>query len=294
MTGLGSGPATVLVTGGYGRIGSRIVQDLRSRGHRAVLLVRRRAAQASPDDIAVDLTDSGRVQRAVAGSGASALLHLASVLRGDDLEAANERIDRAVTGAVRSAGIRHVVHASSGAVYGTTVASARTEDSALDDSTSYARSKLRAEQLFAELSTSDAAVSVTSLRIFNVAGPDFPDSLVQRLIRADPRQPVTVVGPDRFVRDFIHQEDLVDVLRAALEACPPGHRVVNVGAGVPVTTRVLLERIEPDPAAIVEVAGELNINWADISQMLRLFGVRPRAVPDRSWDRRGPADSRLP
>lgn len=284
MTGPGTGPGTVLVTGGYGRIGSRIVQDLRSRGHRAVLLVRPRAAQASADDLAVDLTDSGRVLRAVAGSGASTLLHLASVLRGDDLEAANERIDRAVTRAVRSAEIRHVVHASSGAVYGTAVPSARTEDSALDDSTPYARSKLRGEQLFGELSVSDAAVSITSLRIFNVAGPDFPDSLVQRLIRADPRQPVTVVGPDRFVRDFIHQQDLVDVLRAALEVRAPGHRVVNVGAGVPVTTRMLLERIEPDPRAVIEVEGGLNANWADTSRMRQLFGVQPRAVPDRTWD----------
>lgn len=275
-------------------MGRRIVEDLRRRGQRVVLLVRHRSAESNPDDLAVDLTDSGDVRHAMILSGASTLLHLASVLRGDDLESANERIHRGVTRAIGSTGIRHVVHASSGAVYGTAVGSARSEESALHGSSPYARSKRREEELFGELVLSDRALSITSLRIFNVAGPDFPDSLVQRLIRADPKQPVTVVGPDRFIRDFIHQDDLVEVLRAALAQRWPGHRVVNVGAGVPVTTRMLLDRIGPDPRAVIEVGGELNANWADNTLMRELLNVRLRAVPDRSWDRGSAADTWLP
>lgn len=286
-------PDTVIVTGGNGRIGRRVVEDLRRQGRRVVSLVRRRSGGSHPDDLAVELTNSADVKRAIEGAGATALLHLASVLRGDDLESMNVQIHRAVADGIRSTAIRRVVHASSGAVYGVAADAARTEESSLDTTSSYARAKLKEEALLGALTADDPDICVASLRIFNVAGPDFPDSLVQRLVRASPSKPVTVIGPDRFTRDYIHQDDVIEVLRIALEQNEPGHRIVNVGAGVPVTTRMLLERLEVDPAAVIELPGEVNANWADNSKMLRLFGVQPRSVPDRSWDGPHAADSRF-
>lgn len=273
----------VFVTGGRGRIGRLLVEALRARGDRVVSLARVNPGEPHPDDVEADLTDAGAVEHALAAAGADVVVHLASVLRGDEVEEANRRIDVAVADAVRRVGVGRVVHASSGAVYGVRAETARHEDAPLDPGGPYARSKIRAEGLFGALAASGSAESVSSLRIFNVAGPAFADSLVHRLIHADASDPVRLTAPDRFIRDYIHQDDLVDVLGAAIEHRDAGARVVNVGAGAAVSTRMLLEGIRPDPAAVIEAPGEPSVNWADISAMVRLFGVRPRAVPDRSW-----------
>ncbi|WP_400994000.1 NAD-dependent epimerase/dehydratase family protein [Agromyces sp. GXQ0307] len=274
----------VVVTGGRGRIGRHLVERLRRRGDRVVSIARLHSDVPHPDDVRADVTDADAVEEAIARSGADVVVHLASVLRGDGIEDVNARIDRTLAEAIRRCGAQRVVHASSGAVYGVTAESARQEDSPLEGSGPYARSKIRAEEIFGGLAADGDAASVTSLRIFNVAGPAFPDSLVHRLIHASASQPVMLTAPDRFIRDYIHQDDLVDVLCAAIDHSTTGARVVNVGAGVAVSTRTLLERIAPDPSAVVESPGEPSFNWADISAMTRLFGVRPRAVPDRTWD----------
>lgn len=274
---------SVVVTGGHGRIGRLLVRDLRGRGVRVVSLARTHDAQPHPDDIAVDLVDAEAVHAAVVESGAEVLVHLASVLRGDALEQENDRIDRAVAGAVRAAEIAHVVHASSGAVYGVRAETARDELSPVDATSPYARSKLAAERLFAELVEDEGTRSAISLRIFNVAGAAFEDSLVHRILHAHPSQPVPLLAPDHFVRDYIHQDDLVDVLRAAIGSRAPGAHVLNVGAGIAVSTRMLLEEFGTDPALVQEKAGEPNCNWADITRLVRVLGVTPRAVPDRTW-----------
>ncbi|MGF6821587.1 UDP-glucose 4-epimerase [Microbacterium sp. ZKA21] len=275
-------PESVVVTGGNGRIGRLVVSDLRARGGRVTSLARTHGPGARPDDISIDLTDAARLADVVARSGATTMLHLA-VQRGDDVEKVNERIDLAVASA--ASGLARVVLASSGAVYGVDATDARSEGAPLDGDSAYARSKQRSEEIFADLVARDRGVSVLALRIFNVAGPAFPDSLVQRLIRADAADPVSLSEPDRFVRDYIHQDDLVDLVRASLTVASTGFRVVNLGAGIAVSTRMLLDSIRPSPDGFVVAPGPASSNWADVSAMHALLGMRPRAIPDRSWDR---------
>jgi nucleoside-diphosphate-sugar epimerase len=264
-------------------VGRLLVHDLRGRGHRVVSLVRTNVDGGHADDVAVQLADADAVRYSIAGARADVVVHLASLLRGEDLETVNERIDLAVTEGIREAGIRHVVLASSGAVYGAVAESPRSEESPLDGDSSYARSKVRSERVFRTLADEDDAISVTALRIFNVAGSAFTDSLVHRLIHAEAASPVRLTAPDCFIRDYIHQDDLIEVFRAAIGLRIPGARVVNVGAGAAVSTRMLVDQIHPDRAAVVEMPGDPSVNWADISKMMDLFGVLPRAIPDRTW-----------
>ncbi|WP_206476938.1 NAD(P)-dependent oxidoreductase [Microbacterium sp. KRD172] len=275
---------TVLVTGGNGRLGRLFVEDLRESGTRVVSLARTRPEGAHVDDVQVDLTDAPSVRNVVVAANAGVLVHLASVLRGTDVIRDNERIDTTVAAAVMEADIDHIVLASSGSVYGTRSMAARTEDSPLDASTPYARSKLRTESIFRDVLEYDGAGTLLALRIFNLSGPRFPDSLVQRLIRADAKHPVSVTGADTFVRDYMYQDDLVAILRKAIRLRRPGTQVVNVGTGYAVTTRELLTTLEIEPDAYVETSGEVNSSWADNSRMIQLFGVVPRPKPDRSWD----------
>lgn len=274
--------STVLVTGGNGRIGRLLVEALRRRGQRAVSLARDHSLEPHTDDVIVDLSDAAAVNQAIDGAGAHTLVHLAAVLQGDELETMNGQIDHAVAEAVAEAGVRNIVYASSSAVYGSGL-SARSESSPLAGDTPYARSKTTGEQIFGALArTGDVAVTV--LRIFNVAGPAMRESLVQRLLRATAEDPVTVFAADEFTRDYVHQDDLIEVFSAAIDTAGRGTRVVNVGAGVPVTTRMLLERLQVDPRSYSETEGSGSASWADISELVRVFGILPRAVPDRSWD----------
>lgn len=275
---------TILVTGGRGRLGRLLVRDLRERGSRVVSLGRTRPDVHHDDEIVIDLRDAGAVADLARRVEPEIIVHLASVLHGDDLVVQNRLIDSAVVGAAREARIGRVVHASSGAVYGTTATEARREDSALAGDSPYATSKIAGEELFRRLAADRPEAAVTTLRIFNIAGPSFPDSLVYKLVHATPAAPATVLAPDHFVRDYIHQGDVVSVLRAAADAEHSGHRVINVGAGAAVSTRVLLDRLQVEDSRVIVKDGGPSTNWADVSRMVDELGVVPSRIPTLAWE----------
>lgn len=94
--------ASLLVTGGTGTIGSRVVPLLREAGREVRVLTRHpRADAAGVAHVAGD-TVSGR-GLAAAFAGADTVLHLAGGARGDDVAAAR------VVDAARDAGVRHLV-----------------------------------------------------------------------------------------------------------------------------------------------------------------------------------------
>jgi UDP-glucose 4-epimerase len=69
--------SAVLVTGGSGFIGRYVVEELRSRGHTAMVLDRHRRAGMT-DVLLGDVRDGASVSQAVAA--AEAVIHLAGVL----------------------------------------------------------------------------------------------------------------------------------------------------------------------------------------------------------------------
>lgn len=275
---------TVLVTGGQGRLGWLLVQDLRAAGSRVISLGRSRPEVHHADDVVVDLRDAEAVADITRHAGADAIVHLASVLRADDLALNNQLIDSAVAGAAREARTRRVINVSSGAVYGTASSRALREDSPLAGDSAYAKSKMAGEELFRSLAEDRPETSVTTLRIFNIAGPAFPDSLVHKLLHATSAQPVTVVDPDHFVRDYIHQSDVLAVLRAAARVEQEGHRVLNVGAGAAISTRMLLHSLQIEESRVIVREGVPSVNWADISLMADALGVVPNQLPTRAWE----------
>ncbi|WP_417562184.1 NAD-dependent epimerase/dehydratase family protein [Microbacterium sp.] len=269
------------MTGGRGRIGRLLVDRLRGEGIRTISLARPPAAHS--DDAVVDLRDLLAVSRIVDETRPDVVVHAASVLRGDDLAGQNELIDLSVARAVQAAQVPHTVFVSSAAVYGTAHAEARREDSATAPENSYGMSKLRGEQIFQQVTADRADASVLTLRVFNVAGPDFPDALVARLIAASKAAPVSLVAPDEFVRDYVHQSDLVSLLMASIAARHRGYRVLNAGAGVAVPTRLLIDSLAVPASSFVEHSGPPSVNWADMAMAIETLGVTPHALPTRAW-----------
>ncbi|MEV7608320.1 NAD-dependent epimerase/dehydratase family protein [Microbacterium sp. NPDC089320] len=283
--------STVLVTGGGGRLGRLVVGALRSRGTRALSLARKQVSNCS-DDLVADLGDPDAVNDAVRGAAIDVIVHLAAVVHGDEVVAANRRLDLGLRSLIRAAEPSAIVFASSSAVYGDRQREALTEESpALGDSP-YAVSKRATEDLLRLECARRASLSVTTLRIFNIAGPDFPDSLVHRLIAADPTRPVSLRPLDSFVRDYIHQADVVRSILAAHERARPGYRTLNVGAGVPISTRQLLRSLDVSDDSWIEIDGPVSSSWADIAAAVRCLGVRPVAVPSPDWAGNDPAGVR--
>jgi len=266
----------VLVTGGGGAIGRAVVTALRERDVEVVVASR---AQG----MTLDVADASAVREAIARVHPQAVVHLAGALPGADaaeLERVNVDGTAAVARAAAESGIR-LVSASSAAVYGVSNARASHEDDALAPANAYGHSKARAEDA---LDTAADGATFVSLRIFNVTGPGFPASLPQRLWIAPAEEPVRLRGLDEFVRDYVRAAAVAAVVRAALTApLPAGHTRLNVGSGVPTSTRHLLDIIgRRRPIHSLDEGGRSDRVWADARRLRDVLGVVPPPL-DEGW-----------
>lgn len=277
---------SALVTGGAGRLGGLVVAALRARDIRTLSLARH--AQGHADDHSVDVTDIDGVLAAAEGIPIDVIVHLAAVIHGDEAAARNRQMDDSVAALVRRNGARHLVFTSTAAVYGEQ-ADGVTEATPTTGTSAYARSKLASEHALNRLVDSVPGLSATVLRVFNIAGPRFDTSLVQRLLAATPTTPATLTNPDGFVRDYVHQADVVRAVVAASELSAEGYRVVDVAGGVPVSTRLLLSSLSIPDTVWIESDGPSSISWSASTALRRDFGIVPRSVPDPSWANSEPA-----
>lgn len=90
----------ILVTGGTGTIGRRLVPLLEERGA-AVRVLTRHVAEGAADHVVGDVMTGAGLDAAM--TGAEAVVHLAGGAKGDDVAAAN------VTAAAERAGVRHIL-----------------------------------------------------------------------------------------------------------------------------------------------------------------------------------------
>jgi UDP-glucose 4-epimerase len=233
---------TVCITGGLGRVGTRMVARLRE------LPVR---------DVAVfqgDLLAEGALDRTL--DGATTVFHLAARTAVEDsFRDPNAHFRTNTLGtlslleACRRSGTRKLVFASTGLVYGIPRELPVPETHATFPLSPYAASKLAAEAaLQAYASAFGMAVEVA--RISNIYGTDNPETVVGRALAAGGRGEDIVVRELETVRDFLHVDDAVEgLLRLAQAGGEPGCRVVNLSTGRGCSIGALLD-------TLVRVAGE--------------------------------------
>jgi UDP-glucose 4-epimerase len=261
----------VLVTGASGRLGRVVVE--RASGHDVVTV----GPPGAATEETVDLGDASAVDALVARTRPEVIVHLGAVtpssLRAVAGFALNATSTEALAAAADRAGVRRLVLASTAAVYGDAVATPRRETDDVDPGSAYAQSKLEAERVLER-----AAGETVALRIFNVYGPGFDDSLVARLSAESFPEPVRLRALDEFVRDYIHVDDATDHVLASVEAdLDARHVVVNVGTGIAVTNRALLDAATRHREIPVElVGGPPSVSVADVTRAHALLGVSPR------------------
>jgi uncharacterized protein YbjT (DUF2867 family) len=99
----------VLVTGGTGFIGPKVVEAVRARGHDVRVLVRKSPPPAGVESVPGDMTDAESLRRAV--SGCEVVVHLVAIRQGtpEQFERIMSRGTRDLVAAGADAGVRRLV-----------------------------------------------------------------------------------------------------------------------------------------------------------------------------------------
>jgi UDP-glucuronate 4-epimerase len=296
----------VLITGGAGFIGSHLVERCLRLGHGVSVLddfndyydpaLKRAniAACRAAGGVAVvegDLRDRALVARWIAGGRPDVVVHLAARA---GVRASWEQPllyhDVNVTGtlvlleAMRDAGVRRLVFASSSSIYGNADRVPFREDAEnLAPISPYGVSKLLGEhyvRVFCDL----AGMSAVCLRFFTAYGPrQRPDMAIRLFSRAIRRgDPVPLYGDGSMRRDFTYIDDIVDGVVAALDRPAAGFHVINLGGARTTEVRALVDllaramgrpaRIETKPVP----PGDVRQTYADVSKAQELLGFRPK------------------
>jgi nucleoside-diphosphate-sugar epimerase len=221
----------LLVTGGCGYVGSRLTQALLARGHAVTVLDTMWFGNFLPPHprLTLLLHDMRKID-AVDLSGFDTIFHLANIANDPAVElnpyaswdvnvlATMRLADRAAR-----QGVKQIVFASSGSVYGVTPEPRVTEEMDLNPISEYNKTKMVAERVILSYGMS---LMATIIRPATVCGPsprmrlDLTVNLLT--MQALTNGAMTVLGGGQ-IRPNIHIDDLVEVYLFALD-----HRLAGV------------------------------------------------------------------
>jgi UDP-glucose 4-epimerase len=249
----------ILVTGGAGFIGSALANHLVRLGHRVRVIDDLSSGDPSALDDAVaftrgDVRDIPKLWTLL--RGVEVVFHLAarvsvseSILYPVEYNEVNVGGTVSLMAAARDAGVRRVVLASSGTVYGDQQEQPVKETALVHPPNPYAVSKIASEYYLSALGAL-YDIEVVMLRIFNAYGPGqavppshppvIPHFIRQALTGSTP----TIFGSGKQTRDFIHVSDVVSALTTAGLTDKVNGFIINIGTGQEVSVNDLLKKIE--------------------------------------------------
>ena len=276
----------VLVTGGAGFIGRRLVRALAQAGTEVTVLDLLPFQHAGVTSLTGDIRDKAAVADAVQ-PGMDAIVHLAaltSVVNSiDDPEgtyATNVAGTFNLLEAARTTGVTSFLLASTNAVVGNVGDAVITERSPMRPLSPYGATKAAGEML---LSCYAGVYGMTtcSMRFSNVYGPGMQakDSFIPRLMRAARESKgVQVRGDGSMMRDVVHVDDIVAGILTAWQAGHTGPVILGSGQSVSVMDMVEAARSvtgAPLPVEHVPVGqGEMPAVLVDVS-VARGLGYAP-------------------
>jgi len=199
--------------------------------------------------------------------------------------------------------VEHLVFASSSSVYGANTTLPFSVHDNVDHPLSLYAATKKANELMAHTYAHLYAIPCTGLRFFTVYGPwgrpDMALFLFTRAILED--RPIDVFNEGRMERDFTYVDDVVEGLVRVLARPPapdpgwsgahpdPGtirapYRIYNIGNDEPVQLLRYIEVIERCLGKTAKKnflplqAGDVPATRADVADLVRDFGYRPRTT----------------
>jgi UDP-glucose 4-epimerase len=279
-------PSRVLVTGGAGFIGRRLVRALLGTGAEVTVADLREPTEPGVRPVVGDLRDPSVAAQAVS-PGTDAIFHLAavtSVLKSLQDPVGTYETNVAATASLlelaRIRGVGSFFLASTNAVVGDVGRTVITEQSPLRPLTPYGATKAAGEMMVS-CYTAAYGIKGSALRFSNVYGPGMQhkDSFVPRLMRAAASgHGIQVYGDGTQVRDLIHVDDIVSALLLAWRTGHTGTLIVAAGESVTVNDIVAAARsVTGAPIPVENVPpkpGEMPAVIVDISA-IRALGYHP-------------------
>ena len=240
---------TVLVTGVTGFTGGHLARHLAAQGKQVRGLVRpasrARAGTLSADGVAItlgDLTDAESLTPAC--RGVDVVYHIAATYRtaGQSdaaYHAVNAEGTRALIDAARSAGVRRLIHCSTGGVHGHIEQPPANEDAPLAPGDVYQASKLEGERI-ARTAGETGGLEVVVARPIGIYGPG--DTRFLKMFRAIARRRFPMIGRGDVFYHLTYIDDLVEGLRLCGESAAAAGRTYLL-AGPRYTTLADLVRM---------------------------------------------------
>ncbi len=285
-----------LITGAAGFLGSALANQLAREGHQVRGLddLSTGDPQALSPDVHFTRGDvSDRPKLWTLLQEVDVVYHLAarvsvpeSILYPRDYNLVNVGGTVALMEAMRDVGVRRVVLASSGAVYGDLGEQPLTESAIPNPRSPYAVSKLAAEYYVRTIGGL-WGIETVGLRIFNAYGPGqhLPAShppVVPYFLRQALRSGTLVVhGDGAQTRDYVYLDDVVSAMVAASTAPNINGIVINVGSGTEISVRDLVKSVldvtggKPEVIYNSQTSGGVSRMMADIGCARDKLNFRP-------------------
>lgn len=227
----------IVLTGGCGYIGSRLTAALLADGHQVTVVDAQwfgnhLAPHPRLEVLKLDVREPEKIPLA----GADALLHLANVAN-DPCSELNAKLSWEVNvlatmglveHAIRS-GVRHLIHASSGSVYGVKEEAQVTEDLSLVPISDYNKTKMISERVLLSYQDKLTLQIVRPATVCGVSPRQRLDLAVNMLtVQALANGRITVLGGDQ-IRPNITIEDMVRVYQHLLAKGSQATGIFNAG-----------------------------------------------------------------
>ncbi len=288
-----------LITGGAGFIGTALANYLAKQGHTVRVLDDLSAGDSSQLEPSIhftrgDVEDKPKVWRLL--SKVDCVYHLAarvsvpeSILYPREYNRTNVSGTVALMEAMRDAGVKRVVFASSGAIYGEQKAGRVQEDLLPTPTSPYAVSKLAAEGYVRTIGGL-WNIETVSLRIFNAYGPGqaippaHPPVIPQFVRQVLGGGSLVIHGGGEQTRDYVYIDDVVRALAAAAMASGVDRQVINVGTGMGTSVNELvaiIERVTGRSAQQIvnpAISGGVSTLVADTQRARELLDFQARVI----------------
>ncbi|MCK4753246.1 MAG: NAD(P)-dependent oxidoreductase [Planctomycetes bacterium] len=230
----------ILITGGSGFIGTRLVGELLKAGHQVTIFDKNNSSKYPEFTIVDDVREKDALIKAVAGH--DVIYHLAAE-HADDVRPISLYHDVNVIGAKNllaaadNAGINKIIFTSSVAVYPLN-AGEPNEDSPVAPFNEYGKSKYVAEQVFEKWVSEDASRSLTIVRPCVIFGEDNRGN-VYNLLSQIYKNKFIMIGAGRNKKSMGYVGNIAHFLTFALDF-GPGFKLLNYADKPDLTTNELI------------------------------------------------------